>query len=47
MADDMHYLLWDINTYVCNGNLSDEEKMKLSTLCQNIKDAMKENLNIE
>lgn len=47
MADDMHYLLWDINAYSCYANISDKEKEQLNSVCQNIKGLMKESLNIE
>ncbi len=47
MADDMHYLLWDINAYSCHANISDEEKEQLNSVCKKIKELVKDNLNIE
>ena len=47
MADDMHYLLWDINAYSCHANISEEEKERLNSVCQNIKELMKVSLNVE
>ena len=47
MADDMHYLIWDINAYSCHANISEEEKEQLNSVCQNIKVLMKESLDIE
>lgn len=46
MADDMHYLLWDISAYICHANISDKEKERLDSVCQNIKNMMKEHLDI-
>jgi len=47
MADDMHYLLWDINAYSCHANISDEEKEQLNSVCQRIKELIKESLNVQ
>ena len=47
MADNMHYLLWDINAYTCHVNIFDEEREKIGTVCQSIKALMKESLDIE
>ena len=47
MADDMHYLLWDLNAYACHADISEEERERLDSVCQKIKTQMKESLNIE
>jgi len=47
MADDMHYLIWDVNAYACHANISDEQKEQLNSVCKKIKALMKESLNIE
>ncbi len=47
MADDLHYLLWDIRAYIHHANISVSEKERLNSLSQNIENMMQENLNIE